>query len=371
MARAARYDERDVRIRPGRGSRPRTKQRPEHADAEVALVTAVDRGRYAILVDPDGPDERVAIAMKARELGRDRVVPGDRVDIVGDTSGDEGSLSRIVRIGERTDRAAPHRRRHRPDRADHRRQRRPAGDRDRAGRPRAAHAHDRPLRRRRLRRPDGRPARADQGRPGRPGEARRHVRADRGAGRGQQPRRRSACIDGLDDAARRARRADVGARRPLRGGQVDAGQRAGARHGPRGRRGQRRDRPRPAHLELRGRAAGARDARAHLGHRHPGRAVVRARARGPAAPAGRVRGPGRGGAGVPARLHARRRRPRLRARRVGAGLPRRHDAATPAARASSRSAGCWPAGWAPANPSSGRPRAPDVRRRPSRYRVRP
>ncbi|WP_315097173.1 GTPase RsgA, partial [uncultured Cellulomonas sp.] len=98
---ARRYDERDVRIRPGRGSRPRTKQRPEHADAEVALVTAVDRGRYAILVDPDGPDERVAIAMKARELGRDRVVPGDRVDIVGDTTGDEGSLSRIVRIGER------------------------------------------------------------------------------------------------------------------------------------------------------------------------------------------------------------------------------------------------------------------------------
>jgi len=101
QSRARQYDERDVRVRPGRGSRPRTKQRPEHADAEVALVTAVDRGRYSILVDPDGPDERVAIAMKARELGRDRVVPGDRVDIVGDTSGVEGSLSRIVRIGER------------------------------------------------------------------------------------------------------------------------------------------------------------------------------------------------------------------------------------------------------------------------------
>jgi len=96
-----RYDERDVRIRPGRGTRPRTKQRPEHADAETALVTGVDRGRYAVLVDPDGPDERRATAMKARELGRERVVPGDRVDLVGDTSGDEGSLSRIVRIGER------------------------------------------------------------------------------------------------------------------------------------------------------------------------------------------------------------------------------------------------------------------------------
>ncbi|MGN8245988.1 ribosome small subunit-dependent GTPase A [Cellulomonas soli] len=96
-----RYDERDVRVRPGKGSRPRTKQRPEHADAEVALVIAVDRGRYTVLVDPDGPDERRAVAMKARELGRERVVPGDRVDVVGDTSGADGSLARIVRIGAR------------------------------------------------------------------------------------------------------------------------------------------------------------------------------------------------------------------------------------------------------------------------------
>jgi ribosome biogenesis GTPase len=96
-----RYDERDVRIRPGKGTRPRTKQRPAHDDAERALVTGVDRGRYAVLVDPDGPDERPVTAMKARELGRERVVPGDLVDVVGDTSGDEGSLARIVRIGER------------------------------------------------------------------------------------------------------------------------------------------------------------------------------------------------------------------------------------------------------------------------------
>jgi ribosome biogenesis GTPase / thiamine phosphate phosphatase len=98
-----RLDESDVRIRPGRrGSRPRTKQRPEHADAETAMVTGVDRGRYTLLVDPGGPDERRAVAMKARELGRERVVPGDVVDVVGDTSGDPGSLSRIVRITERT-----------------------------------------------------------------------------------------------------------------------------------------------------------------------------------------------------------------------------------------------------------------------------
>ena len=96
-----RYDERDVRIRPGRGSRPRTKRRPEHADARTAMVVAVDRGRYTVLLDPGGPDETRILAMKARELGRDRVVPGDRVDVVGDTSGAEGSLARIVRIGER------------------------------------------------------------------------------------------------------------------------------------------------------------------------------------------------------------------------------------------------------------------------------
>lgn len=99
---ARRYDESDVRVRPGRGSRPRTKQRPEHADALSGLVTGVDRGRYAVLVG-EGDDEagRAVVAMKARELGRERVVPGDRVDVVGDTSGDEGTLARIVRIGER------------------------------------------------------------------------------------------------------------------------------------------------------------------------------------------------------------------------------------------------------------------------------
>ncbi|WP_147794031.1 ribosome small subunit-dependent GTPase A [Cellulomonas sp. Y8] len=102
MARRA-LDESDVRVRPSRrGTRPRTKTRPEHADADRALVTGVDRGRYTVLVDADGPDERVAVAMKARELGRERVVPGDRVDLVGDTSGAEGSLARIVRIVERS-----------------------------------------------------------------------------------------------------------------------------------------------------------------------------------------------------------------------------------------------------------------------------
>ena len=106
-----RYDESDARVRPGRGSRPRTKQRPEHADARTGLVTGVDRGRYAVLVSSGTDDVRpgeggiggelTIVAMKARDLGRERVVPGDRVDVVGDTSGVDGSLARIVRIGER------------------------------------------------------------------------------------------------------------------------------------------------------------------------------------------------------------------------------------------------------------------------------
>jgi ribosome biogenesis GTPase len=65
------------------------------------MVTAVDRGRYTLLLDEDGPDERAVVAMKARELTRDRVVCGDQVDVVGDRSGDEGTLARIVRIVDR------------------------------------------------------------------------------------------------------------------------------------------------------------------------------------------------------------------------------------------------------------------------------
>jgi ribosome biogenesis GTPase len=60
-------------------------------------VTAVDRGRYTCVLDG-----RAVVAMRARELGRRGVVVGDRVGLVGDTSGDEGALARIVRIDERT-----------------------------------------------------------------------------------------------------------------------------------------------------------------------------------------------------------------------------------------------------------------------------
>ncbi|HEX2363368.1 MAG TPA: ribosome small subunit-dependent GTPase A [Jiangellaceae bacterium] len=93
------YDEGDIRVRPGRGSRPRSKIRPAHDDAVAGVVIAVDRGRYTCL-RPD--DHHTVTAMRARELGRKSVVVGDRVGLVGDVSGQPGALARIVRLGART-----------------------------------------------------------------------------------------------------------------------------------------------------------------------------------------------------------------------------------------------------------------------------
>ncbi len=93
------YDESDVKIRSGRGSRPRTKTRPVHADAKPAMVVSVDRGRWGCVLDGD-PDRRVT-AMRARELGRTPIVVGDDVDVVGDLTGRTDTLARIVRRGER------------------------------------------------------------------------------------------------------------------------------------------------------------------------------------------------------------------------------------------------------------------------------
>lgn len=89
-------------MRPRRGSRPRTKNRPAHADAVEGFVTAVDRGRYTCLVGaPDSEDARSITAMRASELRRTAIVVGDRALLVGDTSGRVDTLARIVRIAER------------------------------------------------------------------------------------------------------------------------------------------------------------------------------------------------------------------------------------------------------------------------------
>ncbi|HEY1134444.1 MAG TPA: ribosome small subunit-dependent GTPase A [Nocardioides sp.] len=94
------YDEHDHEHyeRPRRRTRPRTKDRPTYDEAEAGRVVRVDRGRYTVLVDGQ---EALVTAMKARPLGRKGVVVGDRVRLVGDTTGAEGSLARIVEVQER------------------------------------------------------------------------------------------------------------------------------------------------------------------------------------------------------------------------------------------------------------------------------
>ncbi len=92
-------DEDDVRVRPGRGkTRPRSKDRPEHADAQPGTVITVDRGRFTVELDDLTP----IYAIKARELGRKGIVVGDHVDVVGDVTGDTDTQGRIVRRHERT-----------------------------------------------------------------------------------------------------------------------------------------------------------------------------------------------------------------------------------------------------------------------------
>ncbi|WP_340540723.1 ribosome small subunit-dependent GTPase A [Nocardioides sp. GXZ039] len=96
---SGRYSEHDVEHyeRPRRRTRPRTKERPTYDDAVEGVVVTVDRGRFTLLVD-----DATVLAVKARPLGRKGVVVGDRVRVVGDTSGAEGSLARIVEVVERT-----------------------------------------------------------------------------------------------------------------------------------------------------------------------------------------------------------------------------------------------------------------------------
>ena len=93
-----RYSEHDYEHydRPRRRTRPRTKERPTYDDAVEGIVVTVDRGRFTLLVDG-----LKVMAMKARPLGRKGVVVGDRVRVVGDTSGVDGSLARIVEVTER------------------------------------------------------------------------------------------------------------------------------------------------------------------------------------------------------------------------------------------------------------------------------
>ena len=93
-------DDPRVRVRPGKGSRPRTKIRPDYSSASTAEVVGVDRGRYRLVL-AEGP---AVTAVKARELGRGSVVVGDRVRVTGDVSGKKDTLARVVSVEDRTSR---------------------------------------------------------------------------------------------------------------------------------------------------------------------------------------------------------------------------------------------------------------------------
>lgn len=96
------WDNDDVRVRPSGRSRPRSKTRPRHDDAERGFVLTVDRGRYTCLLGEGTGRERIVMAMRARELGRRAIAVGDLVDIVGDISGTDDTLARVVRIADRS-----------------------------------------------------------------------------------------------------------------------------------------------------------------------------------------------------------------------------------------------------------------------------
>jgi ribosome biogenesis GTPase len=100
------WDEDDVRIKKSRqfGStnkaRPRTKDRPDYSEALIGTIIEVDRGRVRCLV-ADSHSHTLVTAMKARELGKKSVVVGDLVSIVGNTTGEEGTLARVVSVHQR------------------------------------------------------------------------------------------------------------------------------------------------------------------------------------------------------------------------------------------------------------------------------
>ncbi len=241
-------------MRPGRGTRPRSRLRPSHDEAVDGRVVTVDRGRFTVALDEPGDGPDTVGAIKARELGRRGIAVGDRVALVGDTAGGPDALARIVRLHPRTSVL-----------------RRTADDDDPIERVLVANAEqlvivaalaepataapaDRPVPGGRLRRRAHPAALPDQVRP--------RVRR-----RGARPLCRAGCRARGDPAGPGpgcAARAPGGpgqrAGRYLRGRKVHAGEHPGPRHRPRGRSGERRHRPRPAHLEFRGGVGAARPA---------------------------------------------------------------------------------------------------------------
>ena len=71
-----RPDESDIRIRPAKSTRRRSKDRPSHSDSIAAQVITVDRGRTLCRI----ASGQLVSAMKARELGKNAVVTKRKPD---------------------------------------------------------------------------------------------------------------------------------------------------------------------------------------------------------------------------------------------------------------------------------------------------
>jgi ribosome biogenesis GTPase len=100
---AQEFDESSIKMRPNpKANRPRTKTRPAYANAVPGRILTVDRGRFTVLMEEGTPEEREITTSRARELGKTAIVVGDWVDLVGDVTGNEGTLSRVVRVAPRS-----------------------------------------------------------------------------------------------------------------------------------------------------------------------------------------------------------------------------------------------------------------------------
>ena len=96
-------DEHAAFERPRRRTQPRTKVRPDYSDAVRGRVVTIDRGRYTVALEDSPTDpQHVVTAVKSRGLGRKGVVVGDIARVVGDTTGADGTLARIVEVEERS-----------------------------------------------------------------------------------------------------------------------------------------------------------------------------------------------------------------------------------------------------------------------------
>ena len=227
---SGRYSEQDQRaLRPTAPPHP-----PAHQGAPDLRRRRRRRGRDrrpgpVHLCSVEGDAVVKVMAMKARPLGRKGVVVGDRVRVVGDTSGEDGALARIVEV----DAATTTLRRTADDDDPVERVIVSNADQlvvvDRAGRPRAPTAPDRPCPGGGVRRRHAAAAVPDQGRPGRPRDL---LSTYRSLGVPWVVTQRGG---DLSEVRERLARAHQRADRAQRRRQVHAGQRPGARRPPRGR----------------------------------------------------------------------------------------------------------------------------------------